>query len=84
MLIQQIGIFCNINGFYTELDNSKDRHQQIKVLTEDDLQTYTIFDVALPLPGYDITYPENDVKEWYRKMLKEYDLELEMPKQRVK
>jgi tRNA pseudouridine13 synthase len=41
---------------------------EVKVLTQSDLDSkkYTIFDVVLPLPGYDVKYPENDMKECYR------------------
>ncbi|KAG9505510.1 hypothetical protein J7337_002480 [Fusarium musae] len=27
---------------------------------------YTIFDVVLPTPGYDVVYPENDIGEFYK------------------
>ena len=53
------------------------------MLTDEDLKSYTIYDVVLPLPGYDVTYPENVTKNWYREMLEEHGLNPEMPKQRV-
>lgn len=58
--------------------------QVVKPLKEQDLKDFTIYDVVLPLPGFDIQYPENEVKEWYKDALKEYGLELEMHKQKVK
>lgn len=57
--------------------------QEIKVLKEDELGQYTIFDIVLPLPGYDISYPDF-MKDYYKEALAEYDLTLEMPKQKVK
>ncbi|KAK5644034.1 hypothetical protein RI129_007879 [Pyrocoelia pectoralis] len=57
---------------------------EVKVLTESDLSTYTIYDVVLPLPGYDITYPDNEVKNWYKEILEENGLTLEVSKQKVK
>lgn len=54
------------------------------MLTESDLPNYTIYDVVLPLPGYDITYPDNVVKTWYVEVLEEHGLCLDMPKQKVK
>lgn len=38
----------------------------------------------LPLPGYDVDYPNNEVKEWYKELLEEVGLSLDMPKQKVK
>ncbi|KAK4887582.1 hypothetical protein RN001_003853 [Aquatica leii] len=58
--------------------------QEVKVLTEADLGAYSIYDVVLPLPGYDIKYPENIVKTWYKDVLEEHDLSLELPKQKVR
>lgn len=53
-------------------------------MKEDDLQNYTITDVVLPMPGYDITYPDNAVKDLYKTILEEFGLTLDMPKQSVK
>lgn len=41
----------------------------VKILTEDDLSSYTIFDVLLPLPGFAITYPGAELGEIYRSTL---------------
>ena len=30
---------------------------QVKTLTEEDLEEYSIFDVLMPLPGKDVAYP---------------------------
>ena len=43
--------------------------QEVKHLTVDDLPHYTIFDVVMPLPGYDVEYPRGEVGEFYAKML---------------
>lgn len=53
------------------------------MLAVEDLDNYTIFDVVLPLPGFDIIYPEN-MKSFYTQLLEEHGLTLEMPRQRVK
>ena len=41
----------------------------VKVLTEADLASYSIFDVLLPLPGFAITYPGAELGEIYRSAL---------------
>jgi tRNA pseudouridine13 synthase len=43
---------------------------KVRVLKEDDLDSYQIQDVVLPLPGYSVTYPEGDLGALYRNMLK--------------
>ncbi|XP_066152002.1 pseudouridylate synthase 7 homolog [Euwallacea fornicatus] len=52
-------------------------------LTAEELHNYSIFDIVLPLPGFDIIYPEN-LKQLYKEVLEGYGLSLEMPKQKVK
>lgn len=38
----------------------------VKVLTEADLNNYTIYDIVLPLPGRISVFPQNDVGEFYK------------------
>lgn len=60
-----------------------DLKPQIKVLSKSDLEQYSIFDIVLPLPGYDIQYPSYLVED-YKIELEKYGLSIEMPKQKVK
>lgn len=39
------------------------------ILKKEDLQKYTIEDVVYPLPGKKTVYPENEVKELYKKFM---------------
>lgn len=41
--------------------------QRARHLTEAEVQSgkYTIFDLVLPCPGYDVLYPDNDIGEFY-------------------
>jgi tRNA pseudouridine13 synthase len=43
---------------------------KIKHLTESDLPGHTIFDVIMPLPGFDVTYPGGEFGEKYRAFMK--------------
>ena len=42
----------------------------VKQLTEEDLSNYTIFDVILPLAGWNVEYPGGACGEMYEKILR--------------
>jgi tRNA pseudouridine13 synthase len=50
--------------------NKKPKPKIVKELTEEDLSKYTIFDVILPLPGTDVTYPGGELGELYKEFLR--------------
>ncbi|THG97146.1 hypothetical protein EW026_g4807 [Hermanssonia centrifuga] len=43
---------------------------RVKALTEADLDKYSIFDVIMPLPGRDVSFPGSKLGERYREFLK--------------
>ncbi|KAK3942405.1 tRNA pseudouridine synthase D [Diplogelasinospora grovesii] len=47
-------------------------YAQARALTAEDVASgkYTIFDVVLPTPGYDVMYPRNDIGEYYVEFMK--------------
>ncbi|KAF9142648.1 multisubstrate pseudouridine synthase 7 [Mortierella sp. GBA39] len=56
-------------------DNNKgasskgDSHVRAKVLTEEDVDQYTIYDVILPLPGFDVIYPTHAIGAKYKELM---------------
>lgn len=53
-------------------------------VAKEDVDKYTILDVVLPLPGWDVKYPDNVCGEWYAKLLEEDDLSNELLRNKVK
>lgn len=49
----------------------EDRYERARPLTGEEAAsgTYTIFDVVLPMPGYDVAYPANAVGEYYKEVM---------------
>lgn len=66
--------------------NQRAQRNQRKVIfiDNDNIGEYTIHDVVLPLPGFDILYPKNEVATWYRELLASEGLTESSFKQSVK
>ncbi|BFZ08977.1 hypothetical protein BsWGS_12016 [Bradybaena similaris] len=47
------------------------------VVTEDNLDQFSFHDLVLPLPGFDVIYPKNEVHSWYRETLAEDGLDID-------
>ncbi|KAF8927357.1 pseudouridine synthase [Dissophora ornata] len=48
---------------------SRSEHVRAKVLTEGDVDQYTIYDVILPMPGFDVIYPTHAIGEKYKELM---------------
>ncbi|KAF2197795.1 tRNA pseudouridine synthase D [Delitschia confertaspora ATCC 74209] len=49
-----------------------DDFERARALTKEEAESgkYSIFDVVLPLPGWDVEYPKNEVGEFYKEFMK--------------
>lgn len=61
------------DGEYNPYDDDDDdnMYAQARALTAADVASgkYTIFDVVLPTPGYDVLYPRNEIGEYYAEFM---------------
>lgn len=51
------------------VESNNERNPNVKVLTEADLDNYSISDIILPTPGIDVEYPQNECKDAYLKFM---------------
>ncbi|KAM0238734.1 hypothetical protein ACHAPO_003708 [Fusarium lateritium] len=53
------------------VEDDEDTPVRARPLTAEEAASgnYTIFDIVLPTPGYDVVYPENDIGEFYREFM---------------
>ena len=65
---------------------SESSRSTVTVLTEDHIKSgdFTIQDVVLPLPGYDVNYPENNMKDHYRQIMADDDVDIDNMRRKVK
>lgn len=64
-----------------------DKHVKIKdptLITDDNISEFTIHDLVFPYPGYDVTYPRNDTRNWISDLLEVDGLTLGDFKNKIK
>ncbi|XP_055345709.1 pseudouridylate synthase 7 homolog [Paramacrobiotus metropolitanus] len=52
------------HGDAKRLKRGADAEAEVTILTEAELEAYSIYDVLLPLPGYDVQFPQTPVTEF--------------------
>jgi tRNA pseudouridine13 synthase len=57
----------NVEGDVDAPASDEPQFQRARHLTEAEVQSgkYTVFDLVLPCPGYDVLYPDNDIGDFY-------------------
>ncbi|XP_062438051.1 pseudouridylate synthase 7 homolog isoform X3 [Rhea pennata] len=53
-------------------------------IEEDDVDNYTIHDVVMPLPGFDVTYPKHKIGEAYKEMLVADNLDINNMRHKIR
>ena len=69
--------------FAAVLEEGKSSVQPV-VITEENISNYSIHDIVMPLPGYDVTYPKNEAAEWVQEILKRDNLHESQLRNKVK
>lgn len=54
------------------------------LMTEEDVSRHTIFDVVLPLPGFDVLYPQNDLYNVYKELLLQSNVDIDSMKRSIR
>lgn len=50
------------------------KYTKVKTVTLEEVNKTSIYDVVYPLPGHAIEYPQNEIAEWYKEVLREYEI----------
>ena len=66
------------------LDDQFTSSECVKLLSTEDLNSYTIHDVIMPLPGYDVTYPQHAARAWYEELLSRDGIDINNMRHKVK
>ncbi|XP_028412402.1 pseudouridylate synthase 7 homolog [Dendronephthya gigantea] len=88
--IQELGLKVAIGDLVfneTESTSLLDEHvssEPVKFVTSEDINLYTIHDVIMPLPGYDVIYPDHSVKACYEELLSHDNLDIKNMRHKVK
>jgi tRNA pseudouridine13 synthase len=62
-----ISAYTDNESLKTESESKNSRQEHIIIITKDEeLKKYSIDDLVLPLPGYDVLYPQNKMMEAYK------------------
>jgi tRNA(Glu) U13 pseudouridine synthase TruD len=56
----------------------------VRAITEEELDNIKIEDIVLPLPGHNVAYPNNEIKQWYEELLAVDGLSFTAMKQNVR
>ena len=65
-------------------DMKNDDTNNISYVTEENRKDIQLEQIVLPLPGYDIKYPLNEIHSWYKDLLNEDGINIDQMKYHVK
>lgn len=79
--LQTYGNVVLIGDLYIK-DTNND--QQVDYVTESNRHDIQLEQIVLPLPGYDMKYPSNELHSWYRQLLRDDQIDIDQMKCDIK
>ncbi|CAL1539534.1 unnamed protein product, partial [Lymnaea stagnalis] len=82
--LKQLGSKVVVGDLVITKEAHKTDHPNPTVVTLENISDYSLHDVVLPLPGHDVIYPQNEVRDWYRSTLEADGLNIDDMKRHQK
>ncbi|XP_066916533.1 pseudouridylate synthase 7 homolog [Clytia hemisphaerica] len=76
--LEKFGFKPVVGDLVLTSETDEEGHKKARLLTEDDIasNTFTIEDIVLPMPGYDVIYPNNSCYDYMKSLMEKDGLDI--------